>query len=309
MSDESGRLPRLLRRPREAHKGEFGHILIAACSPGMTGAGCLAAAAAQRAGAGLVTLALPRSLAAAAGAALGSAMYWPLPETPEGALGLEAGERILNAADRFDVFAIGPGLRTAEQTRQMVQSLVAALRRPVVVDADGLNGLVGHLAVLAARSAPTILTPHPGEMSRLIGSGSPAEVQADRLGTAQRFAQAHRALVVLKGQGTVVADGERFFINDTGNPGMAKGGMGDVLTGLLAGLLGQGLAPFEAARLAVFVHGLAGDLAAQEKGELSLIAEDVLQWVPRVFRAVQVVSQQAAGATIPSEQVRSLPRE
>ncbi len=304
MQTENNELPKLPQRRPEAHKGDFGHVLVVAGSPGMSGAGCMAAAAAQRAGAGLVTLALPRSLNLVAESALWSVMSMPLPETAEGSLGAQAARCIMAAADRFDVFAIGPGLRTAEETRQMVRVLVRELRAPVVVDADGLNALAGHPEALREREAPTILTPHPGEMSRLAGCSSAAEVQADRAGVARGFARDNGVLVVLKGHGTVVTDGERLYVNDTGSPGMATGGMGDVLTGLIAGLLCQGLEAFDAARLGVFVHGLAGEIAAEQMGELSLIPEDVLQRAPGVLAALERVSLRTEGQTVPADLVQ-----
>jgi len=298
-------LPDLPRRPREAHKGQFGHVLVVAGSPGMTGAGCMAASAAQRAGAGLVTLALPRSLNIVAEIALGSAMSMPLPETCDGALGLAAGAHLLERAHRFNVAAIGPGLRTAEETQRMVRRLVARLQVPIVVDADGLNALAQGPDVLQRRRAATILTPHPGEMSRLVGCASVAEVQSDRTGTALRFARQHGVVVVLKGHGTVITDGERVWINETGNPGMATGGTGDVLTGLIAGLLCQGLGPFDASRLGAFVHGLAGDVAAARKGELSLVAEDVLGCVPAVFKTIEDLRADERNLPLDCEAVRA----
>jgi NAD(P)H-hydrate epimerase len=252
-----------------------------------------------------VTLALPRGLNLAAEAVLGSAMSLPLPQTPAGALGAKALERIRRVADQFDVFAIGPGLRTAPQTQQMVRGLVKKLPAPVVVDADGLNALAGHLDALRGRSGPTIVTPHPGEMRRLAGFDGTARVQEDRVGVATGFARENGVILVLKGHGTVVTDGERFYVNCTGNPGMAAGGMGDVLTGLIAGLLCQGLAAFDAARLGVFVHGLAGDLAALRVGELSLVAEDVLERVPDVFVAVQEAGRGVSAPMIGAEEARA----
>lgn len=305
MPSETQMLPKLPQRPPEAHKGDFGHVLVVAGSPGMTGAGCMAALAAQRAGAGLVTLALPRCLNLVAEVVLGSAMSLPLPQTPAGALGAKALEHILRIAGQFDIFAIGPGLRAAPQTQQMVRGLVKELSAPIVVDADGLNALAGHLDALRVRSGPTILTPHPGEMRRLAGFDSTACVQEDRVGVAIGFAQEQGVVLVLKGHGTVVTDGERFYVNGTGNPGMATGGTGDVLTGLIAGLLCQGLTPFDAARLAVFVHGLAGDLAARSVGELSLVAEDVLERVPEVFMAVQEVGRGISSPTVGAAEVQA----
>ena len=309
MAQDGDRLPALPARAPDAHKGDFGHVLVVAGSPGMTGAGCLAARAAQRAGAGLVTLALPRGLNLAAEVALGSIMSMPLPETEQGALGMAAARAVLDAAGRgeggrgparpFDAFALGPGLRTGEETGRMVRVLARELPGTVVIDADGLNGLAGRVGEsLAGRSAPTVLTPHPGEMARLMGLAGAAEVQADREGLARRLALEAGAVVVLKGRGTVVTDGGRLAVNGTGNPGMASGGMGDVLTGLIVGLTCQGLRAFDAARLGAFVHGLAGDLAARRVGELSLIAEDVLAALPGVLRTLEALSRSSKDGSV-----------
>ncbi|MFO8008086.1 MAG: NAD(P)H-hydrate dehydratase [Candidatus Brocadiia bacterium] len=283
---EVGVLPDLPERPRDAHKGQFGHVLVVGGSPGLTGAACMAARAAQRAGAGLVTLALPGSLNLVAEIKLTSAMSIPLPEPDGPVLGETAVEAVLESLDRFTVLALGPGLGRAEPTGRAVRTLVAEVRLPMVVDADGLNALAGAMGCLDDAAGPRLLTPHPGEMARLLG-GTVQQVQADRRGVAVEFARERGVTVALKGAGTVVTDGERVYVNPTGNPGLATGGTGDVLTGLAAGLLGQGLEPFAALQLAVFVHGLAGDLAAAERGELSLVAEDVLDSVPAAFQRVK----------------------
>jgi NAD(P)H-hydrate epimerase len=279
-------------------------VLVIACSPGMTGAGWLAARAAQRAGAGLVTLAAPESLNPVLETMTGSVMTMPLPETEGGALGMEAAHAIADVADRFSAFALGPGLRTAEETRRMVRVLAWELLGPVVIDADGLNALAGQAAgALASRAAPAVLTPHPGEMARLLPMPGAAEVQADRAGAARRLAMQTGTVVVLKGQGTIITDGQRLVVNTTGNPGMACGGMGDVLTGLIAGLICQGLTPFDAAHLAVFAHGLAGDLGARDLGELSLIPEDVLERLPRVFRQIERAGGEGANQGLEAEPI------
>jgi len=285
--EEIDRLPRLPPRRPDAHKGDFGHVLVVAGSPGMTGAACMAAQSAQMAGAGLVTLALPESLNLVAEVKLTSAMSMPLPQTEGGALGAQAAERLLEAADRFDVVAIGPGLGRAPETQEMVRRLLAELSQPLVLDADGLNAVAGHLEVLKGRRSLTVLSPHPGEMMRLCGASSVQQVQQDRRQLAAEFARDHSVLLVLKGHNTVVTDGERLYVNRTGNPGMATGGTGDVLTGLMAGLLCQGIGHFDAVQLAVFAHGLAGDLAALAKGELSMTAEHVLEQVPEAFKSAQ----------------------
>lgn len=297
-------LPVLPARAPDAHKGDFGHVLVVAGSPGMTGAACMTADAAQRAGAGLVTLALPEGLNLAAEVKLTSVMSMPLPQTGSGALGLKAGVRVLECADRFDLIAIGPGLGREEETFRMVTSLVGKLEPPLVIDADALNALAGETQALKQRKSATVLTPHPGEMMRLAGLSSVEDVQSNRCGEASRFAKEHNVVLALKGHGTVVTDGERLYVNPTGNPGMAAGGTGDVLTGLVAGLLCQPLDTFGAVQTAVFVHGLAGDLAASDKGQLSLTAEDLFDQVPRAFQILSGAAARAVGGELPLSAVR-----
>jgi len=276
-------LPKLPRRPRDGHKGAFGRVLVVAGSPGMTGAGCLAALAAQRCGAGLVTLAVPAALHAVVETKLTSAMTRGLPDD-DARIGAAAADAVLAWQAEFDVVALGPGIGTAPQTVQAVRRLVAELQPPKVIDADALNALAGTTHLLGPGC---ILTPHPGEMARLLGAENTESVQADRRGTAVAFAAEHGVLLALKGAGTIVTDGRRTAVNETGNPGMATGGTGDVLTGAVAGLLCQApLTPWEALRLAVHVHGLAGDIAAETVGELSLIAEDVLDALPRALKQI-----------------------
>ena len=279
------RLPLLAERARDAHKGDFGRVLVVAGSPGMTGAGCMAAMAAQKAGAGLVTLALPAGLNAIAATKLTSAMTRLLPEPDEHIVGERAARYVLEHGHEFDVIALGPGVGRAPETQDAMRRLVAELPLPVVVDADALNALASDVSVLSVACGRRLLTPHAGEMARLLGHDDARRVQADRAGVATEFARRYGVVLALKGAGTVVTEGERLFINPSGNPGMATGGTGDVLTGLAAGLLCQGLEPFSALQLAVFVHGLAGDLAATAKGELSMTAEDVLDYAPQAFLA------------------------
>jgi len=277
-------LPKLPRRPRDAHKGMFGHVLVVAGSPGMTGAGCLAALAAQRTGAGLVTLAVPAALHAIVETKLTSAMTRALPCADGCHIGQAAAETVLAWQGEFDVVAIGPGIGTAPQTVQAVRRLMTELELPKVIDADALNALAGATHLLGSGC---ILTPHPGEMARLLGHENAQSVQAERHATAVAFAAEHGVLLALKGAGTIVTDGQRTAVNETGNPGMAAGGVGDVLTGAVAGLLCQGLASdWEALRLAVHIHGLAGDIAADTVGELSVMAEDVLDALPRALMRI-----------------------
>jgi NAD(P)H-hydrate epimerase len=204
------------------------------------------------------------------------------PEVPDGAFALGALQAILADVPQHSVVALGPGIGRQRSTTMLVQALLRRVDRPLVLDADGLNAVEGQADLLDQSPAPRVLTPHPGEMARLAGS-STKDVQANRMAVASEFAARHGVVVALKGAGTIVTDGRRTLANETGNPGMATGGSGDVLTGMVAGLLAQGLAPFEAACLAVRVHGRAGDLAASVLGELSLTADDVLDALPDAF--------------------------
>jgi NAD(P)H-hydrate epimerase len=272
--------PLFLPRRRESHKGDYGRLLVVAGSPGLTGAACLAASAALRAGAGLVTVAVPRSLNPIFEVKLTEAMTMPLPETGAATLGEEAGEEILRAADRFDIVAIGPGISRNPETARMVRRLIAEMRKPMLIDADGLTAVAEDTSVLTKAGAPLILTPHPGEMARLLTCGS-ADVLADRFVIASSFAREHGVILVLKAALTVVAapDG-RICVNTRGNAGMATGGSGDVLSGVIASFWGQGMAPHDAARAGVFVHGDAGDRAAMRLGERSLIPSDIIDCLP-----------------------------
>jgi NAD(P)H-hydrate epimerase len=278
-------LPVLPPRPREAHKGQFGRALIIAGSRGMAGAAVLCASAALRGGAGLVRLAVPRELLGVVAAGNPCYMTAPLPEDVHGQLDAAAMLDVFSLAEWSTVVAAGPGLGQGSGVALVVRGLLEQLATPLVLDADAINVLGSDSALLRRRSAPLILTPHPGEFARLSHS-STADIQADRVNLAVRFAADHRLVLVLKGAGTVVTDGRRAYVNTTGNPGMATGGTGDVLTGLIAALLAQGLEAFAAAQLAVFLHGRAGDLAADDLGEVSLIASDLLDFLPRAFRSL-----------------------
>ena len=254
----------------------------------------MAAMAALRVGTGLVTVAAPQSVSDALEAKLLEAMTCPVPETEARTLSRQALEPLLTFAADKTALAIGPGIGTHPETQALVHSLLVEAKRPMVLDADGLNAVAGHADVLGRASGPLILTPHPGEMARLLGTTA-AEVQRDRLGAASRLAREQNVCVVLKGAGTVIAapDG-RLAVNSTGNPGMATAGTGDVLTGLLAGLLAQGLPVWEAACAGVYLHGLAGDLAALEQGEAGVIAGDVIRAVPRAIQHILADTTPAA---------------
>jgi len=245
-----------------------------------SGAAALCSEAAMRSGAGLVTLGIPKSLSSAIiKIKLKEIMTLPLPETSDGSLSAGAYKNINSFVKNIDVLVVGPGITRNKSTQSLVRKVIAKIGKPVIIDADGLNALAGHLEILyALRSTlyAKILTPHPGEMARLLGI-SIKKVQGNRKGIAEKFAKDYKVTVVLKGQGTVVADfNGNSYINKTGNPGMATAGSGDVLTGMIAAFLGQGLSAFEAAKYAVYLHGLAGDLAVKEKNQLSLIASDII---------------------------------
>jgi ADP-dependent NAD(P)H-hydrate dehydratase len=280
---EVSALPVLSPRDPESNKGTFGRVLVVAGSRGMSGAAVLCAGGALRGGAGLVYLAVPEDVQGVVAAANPCYLTAGLPQDEHGQVSSRAEARLLGLARGKSVVAFGPGLGEGRSATSLVLAVLGGVSLPLVLDADGLNTLQGHLDSLAGRTAPTVLTPHPGEFARLLGVEI-AAVQAQRVELAARFATGHGVILVLKGHRTVVTDGRRVYRNATGNPGMATGGTGDVLTGLIAALLAQGLEPFAAAQLGVYLHGLAGDLARDEVGEVSLIATDLLEYLPRAFR-------------------------
>ncbi len=286
-------LPKLPPRPRDAHKGGFGRVLLVGGSRGMIGAPALAANAALRGGAWLATVAVPETVQPTVASLCPCATSIPLKCTPADEPAPQAVRQMLTAAGRCDVLAIGPGIGISHGAAELVRAALD-LKKPVVIDADGLNNLARIDRWGELRRCPLVMTPHPGEFATLTG-GAVGDVQADRQGAAvaaqrewaRQAAQPELPLVVvLKGAGTVVTDGKRAFVNGTGNPGMATGGTGDVLTGLVAALIGQGLDAFEAACLGARIHGLAGDLAAERLGEVSMIASDLLEWLPEAFRRI-----------------------
>lgn len=267
-------------RRADGHKGTYGHVLLAAGSLPMSGAALLSAKAALRAGCGLATWALPAALLPHAAGAVPELMTAPVPDDGNGAWCEAAAAEVLRLMQARDVLAVGPGLGRFPGEAGFLRALWEGIPRPLVVDADALNILAaaGGLAAWQRRDAATVLTPHPGEMARLAGL-STAEVQRDRLGLAGRFAEQHGVTLVLKGARTVIADpGGRVYVNTTGHPGMATGGSGDVLTGIIASLLAQGLSGIQAAALGVYLHGLAGERAAMARWSSgSLLAGDIIE--------------------------------
>ena len=270
----------------DAHKGRFGHLLVVAGSLGKTGAAVLAGRAALRSGVGLCTIAAPASQQPIVAGQAPEYMAEALPETAAQSLSLKAKERVLELARRMDAVALGPGLSLDPETQELARALIREVERPLVVDADALSALAGHLDLLRHAAGPRALTPHPGEMARMLGIGIDA-VQADRLDVTRAFSREHGVALALKGAGTVIGgpDG-RIAINPTGNPGLAKGGSGDVLTGIVGALLARGLEPVAALEAGCYLHGLAGDLAAGERGEIAMIAGDVIEQLPGALRAL-----------------------
>jgi NAD(P)H-hydrate epimerase len=272
------------RRGREAHKGTEGHLLLVAGSRGKTGAAVLAGRAALRAGVGLLTCAGPASQQPLLAAPLPEGMTEPLPETAAASLAAGALDRLLDLAAARDAVALGPGVGLDPETQGVVRGLVARVERPMVVDADALTALAGHLECVREALGPRLLTPHPGEAGRLLGLTA-GEVQRDRVGSVRRLADATGAVVALKGAGTLVATpGGEVAVNPTGNPALATGGTGDVLTGVAGALLARGLEPAAALRVAVYLHGLAGDVVAERVGEGGLLAGEVADALPEARR-------------------------
>lgn len=276
----------LSRRNVNAHKNDFGHVLILAGSPSMLGAAALTALAAMRFGAGLVTVGVPKSVNLALQKKVSNTvMTWPLEETKEHTLSLTAFQQIKSRVNKFSAIALGPGLTTHPSTRQLILKIIRDISLPLVIDADALNALPGNLKVLTKQTnAPRILTPHPGEMGRLTGLSRP-DVNENPQRIAVNFAKDHLVVLLLKGHRTIVASPEgKVYVNKSGNVGMATAGSGDVLTGMIAAFLGQGISAFDAARWGAYLHGKAGDIAVKKYGKPSLIASDIIDAIPSAIR-------------------------
>lgn len=280
-------LPTLPARPDKSHKGSFGSVLIVAGSRGMSGAAALSGLGALRGGAGLVTVAVPAGIQGIVASVEPSYLTLTLAEDDAGRISRLAASEILTRAKQTTSAAIGPGWGRSADLTELAQLLYMSIETPLVVDADALNALAASPGGFpkAPDAAPRILTPHPGEFARLTATDTKT-VQADRQTLAADFARKHGVIVVLKGHATVVTDGERAAINTTGNSGMATGGTGDVLTGLITALLAQGMPPFDAAHLGVHLHGLAGDLAAAQFGKPGMIASDLPGFLGQAWRQV-----------------------
>lgn len=273
-------------RRRDSSKTDYGRVFVVAGSSGLSGACVMTTLAALRSGAGLVTVGVPKSLMSPLAKRLTEAMTFPLSETKQGTLARSAARPILRFLAKESALAIGPGLSLNRETQTVIRKVILSSRKPMVIDADGLNAFKGHTILFKKLKAPAILTPHSGEFVRLFGGKIP-KTASERKHRAIKISRKFKVILVLKGHRTVVAapTGE-VYVNQSGNPGMATGGSGDVLTGVIAAFLAQKIEPFKAACLGVFVHGYAGDLAAKQKGEISLIASDIIAALPSAFQGL-----------------------
>lgn len=271
-------VPKLPKRKAPSHKGDYGTLYVIAGSQRMTGAAVLATQAALRSGVGRVTLAVPKGSLAVAQSHLLEPTFLPLSEHAEGTVSAMASVTALASMQDATAAVLGPGLGLNLATQEFVQKIVREFTSPLLLDADGLNALATRLSSVRDRHAPTVLTPHPGEMARLMGTSS-REIQLRREEFAMKCSCETKAVVVLKGHQTIVTDGKKLYRNRTGNPGMAKAGMGDILSGMIGALLARGLSPFEASVLGVYLHGKAGDKAAKSFGMESMVASDLLRCI------------------------------
>jgi NAD(P)H-hydrate epimerase len=279
-------IPKLKPREANAHKGDFGKVCIIAGSRGFSGAAAIAAKSSLRSGSGLVRLAVPEGILPIVAAIEPCYTTIPLAEDSSGKISAKAIDTILKAAEENDVIAFGPGVGVASGVKTVLENLLRLDGKRIVIDADGLNNLAALQDWPDMCKAKVILTSHPGEMKRLWSGLLRKQMPDDREAIAVEFAETSKAVTVLKGHGTIVTNAEKIYVNTTGNPGMATAGTGDVLTGIIAALCGQGLDNFDAAVLGVYVHGLAGDLAGKDKGQISLIASDIIDYLPQAFSAI-----------------------
>jgi len=276
-------IPKLKPRAVDAHKGDFGKVCIIAGSTGMSGAAALAGRAALRSGSGLVRVATPKSVLPIVASIEPSFTTIALAEDSVGRISNKAVNTILNAVSENDALAFGPGIGVSGELQSVLETLLEQEGLRLIIDADGLNNLAKMKDWSARLKAKLILTPHPGEMKRLWSGVFREELPSDRQEQAAQLAQQTKTVVALKGAGTVVTDGQKVYVNKTGNAGMATAGSGDALTGAIVALMGQGLSNFDATVLGVYIHGLAGDIAAERIGQVSLMATDIIDAMPDAF--------------------------
>ncbi|MBN1788160.1 MAG: NAD(P)H-hydrate dehydratase [Sedimentisphaerales bacterium] len=279
-------IPKLSVRRADAHKGDFGKVLVVAGSIGFSGAAAIAAKSALRSGSGLVRLAVPQSILPVVAAIEPCYTTIPLAQDSSGKISKKAIDTILQALENNDCLAFGPGIGVSGGVKTVLENLLRLENVRIVIDADGLNNLAMLPNWPDICKANLVLTPHPGEMKRLWAGLLRQPMPEDRETIAAEFSKAAKAIIVLKGQGTVVTDADRIYMNTTGNPGMATAGAGDVLTGIITALCGQGLDNFDASVLGVYIHGLAADLAVEDKGQVSLIATDIMDYLPKAFKSI-----------------------
>lgn len=265
------------RKPN-SHKGDYGKILLLCGSLGYTGAAALAAMGALRSGAGLVYLGVPESIYAIEATKLNEAVVFPLPDK-DGKLSIDALPQILNMLPDMDAVLFGPGWGKSEGNFLIAQEVLRAYHKPIVADADGINVLAKHMDIVRERKAPTVLTPHPGEFAHMGGDNS-----LDRRTAAEKFAREYGCVLLLKGHETVITDGQQTYVNTTGNAGMAVGGSGDVLAGIIVSLIGQGIDPLTAAACGAWLHGAAGDVCAAQIGQYGMLPTDMVQTLPRLMK-------------------------
>ena len=267
-------------RSRNTHKGDYGRVLLLCGSVGFSGAAVLAAKAASRTGSGLVYLGVPEAIYPIAASHCLSQIVFPLACDEEGRFTLDALEKIKEMLPRMDAVLIGPGIGRSEEVSKLVFELIRICEVPLILDADGINALEGHIDILRGSSCPIILTPHDGEFARIGGDLT----TSDRTAETMRVSMMTNAIVLLKGHRTIITDGFNVYRNMTGNPGMATGGSGDVLSGIIVSLLGQHIMPLEAVAAGAWIHGAAGDLCAEEIGEYGMIPEDIIRRIPRLLK-------------------------
>jgi len=271
-------------RKKDTHKGDYGHVFVLAGSKGLTGASALCSLSALRVGAGLVTLGIPESLNPILEIKLTEVMTLPLPETKEASLSFKAKDKILDFLEKCNCVIMGPGLSRNLETQKLIRFLLKKIDLPIVLDADGINALIGYGDIIKNFKHDLVLTPHLGEFSRFTGK-SIEEIKKNKILVVKKFLMEYNVVLVLKGYRTIVAkQNKKIYINKTGNPGMATAGSGDVLSGMIGGFIAQKIPPFESAKLAVYLHGLAGDIAKEEKTEYGLIATDILENIPEAIK-------------------------
>ena len=278
-------IPTLPPREPSSHKGNYGRLLILAGSKGMVGAACLSTMAALRSGVGLVTLGIPNSLMPIASTKLTCAMVHGFSETKEQTFSMRAIDEILEFSQNMDIVAIGPGISRQHETKKMICALIPQLQCPIVLDADALIAISENVNILKRRKFESILTPHPGEFSSLLHQPW-SSIEKQKRTFAAQFCLDYNCTIVLKCNPSIVTNGSWYYFNTTGNPGMATGGSGDVLTGIIAALLAQKLSSQDATILGTWIHGLAGDLASKKYGQISMIASDIIEMLPQAFKKI-----------------------